>query len=190
MLEQERESSAHHSTVCSVARVREHPGHLATRYREVRNLTETLARPLSAEDQTIQSMPEASPTKWHRAHTTWFFETFVLVPHATSCRIFDEAFGYIFNSYYESVGPRHGRPSRGLLSRPGIGAVTDYRAHVDAAMERLLISDDPEVVDGQGWDLRGRSPARRRKHRLRIRQRTARPRGTASRFCDRRSPRE
>lgn len=147
MLGQRRESSAHHSRVCSVARVREQPGHLATRYREVRNLTEALARPLSAEDQTIQSMPEASPTKWHRAHTTWFFETFVLVPHATSYRIFDEAFGYIFNSYYESVGPRHARPSRGLLSRPGIGVVTEYRAHVDAAMEGLLGSEDPEVVD-------------------------------------------
>lgn len=91
MLGQRRESSAHHSRVCSVARVREQPGHLATRYREVRNLTEALARPLSAEDQTIQSMPEASPTKWHRAHATWFFETFVLVPHATSYHTVDGA---------------------------------------------------------------------------------------------------
>jgi ergothioneine biosynthesis protein EgtB len=107
-------------------------------YREMRGATETLAAPLSAEDQTIQSMPDASPAKWHRAHTTWFFETFLLLPHLPGYRVFDPAFGYVFNSYYEAVGPRHPRPSRGMLSRPGIAAVAAYRAHVDAAMERLL----------------------------------------------------
>ena len=120
---------------------------ITTHYRDVRNLTEALAAPLSAEDQTVQSMPDASPTKWHRAHTTWFFETFILVPHARGYRIFDDAFGFMFNSYYESVGPRHPRPSRGVLSRPGIEAVTAYRAHVDTAMEGLLETADPQVID-------------------------------------------
>jgi len=97
-----------------------------------------LAAPLSAEDQTIQSMPDASPAKWHRAHTTWFFETFLLKPHLPGYRVFDPAFDYVFNSYYEAVGPRHPRPSRGILSRPGAAAVGEYRHHVDAAMLRLL----------------------------------------------------
>jgi ergothioneine biosynthesis protein EgtB len=116
-------------------------------YRAVRRDTERLAAPLSAEDQTIQSMPDASPTKWHRAHMTWFFETFLLIPHLPGYRVFDSAFGYIFNSYYVAVGPRHPRPSRGLLSRPGVEAVSAYRAHVDAAMERLLESCDQAVAD-------------------------------------------
>jgi ergothioneine biosynthesis protein EgtB len=131
-------------------RSNEQSGRVATHYRDVRNLTEALAAPLSAEDQTIQSMPDASPTKWHRAHTTWFFETFVLVPRVPSYRVFDEAFRYIFNSYYEAVGPRHPRPSRGVLSRPGIAAVAEYRAHVDAAMEGLLgfqESQDQDVME-------------------------------------------
>jgi ergothioneine biosynthesis protein EgtB len=116
-------------------------------YKRVRRDTEALAAPLSAEDQTIQSMPDASPTKWHRAHMTWFFETFLLVPHLPGYRIFDSAFGYVFNSYYVAVGPRHPRPSRGMLSRPGIDAITAYRAHVDAAMERLLGCCDEAVAN-------------------------------------------
>jgi ergothioneine biosynthesis protein EgtB len=116
-------------------------------YRRVRRDTELLAAPLSAEDQTIQSMPDASPTKWHRAHMTWFFETFVLIPHLPGYRVFDAAFGYVFNSYYVAVGPRHPRPSRGMLSRPGIDAIAAYRAHVDAAMERLLESCDRAVAE-------------------------------------------
>jgi ergothioneine biosynthesis protein EgtB len=127
--------------------IRDRRSGLAKRYRDVRKLTEALAAPLSAEDQTIQSMPDTSPTKWHRAHTTWFFETFVLVPHARAYRIFNEAFGFIFNSYYESIGPHHPRPSRGVLSRPGIEAVAAYRAHVDSAIEGLLDSADQEVMD-------------------------------------------
>jgi ergothioneine biosynthesis protein EgtB len=83
-------------------------------------------------------MPDTSPTKWHRAHTSWFFETFLLAPHAPGYRLFDPAFRSLFNSYYETVGPYHPRPARGLLSRPGIATVTAYRAHVDAAMEDLL----------------------------------------------------
>jgi len=115
------------------------------RFRAVRDFSEALATPLSAEDQTIQSMPDVSPTKWHLAHTTWFFETFVLVPHAPDYRVFHPAFGYLFNSYYEAVGERHPRPRRGLLSRPGVAEVLDYRRHVDAAMADLLHGADRET---------------------------------------------
>jgi len=139
----------HASTVLveTVPALRDRRSQVARHYRDVRSLTEALATPLSAEDQTVQSMPDASPTKWHRAHTTWFFETFVLVPYARGYRLFDEAFGFIFNSYYESIGPRHPRPSRGVLSRPGVEAVAAYRAYVDTAMEGLLDSADRDVVD-------------------------------------------
>jgi hypothetical protein len=91
---------------------------LVDQYRAVRARTERLAWPLSHEDQAVQSMPDASPTKWHRAHTTWFFETFVLMPHLSGYRLFDAAFAFIFNSYYDAVGPRHPRARRGLLTRP------------------------------------------------------------------------
>jgi ergothioneine biosynthesis protein EgtB len=111
---------------------------LAGRFMEVRGLTELLAAPLSAEDQTVQSMPDTSPTKWHRAHTTWFFETFLLGPHLPGYRCFHPQFGYLFNSYYEALGVRHPRPQRGLLSRPGIAEIGAYRRHVDAAMLDLI----------------------------------------------------
>src|ERR1041384_4784905 len=87
----------------------------ANAFRAVRMETERRALPLSAEDQTVQSMPDASPTKWHRAHTTWFFEQFLLKPHAPGYVEFDERFGFLFNSYYVAVGPRHARPQRGLI---------------------------------------------------------------------------
>jgi ergothioneine biosynthesis protein EgtB len=108
------------------------------RFRSVRAETERRAAPLSAEDQVVQSMPDASPTKWHRAHTTWFFEQFLLVPHLSGYRVFDEDFAYLFNSYYVAAGPRHARPRRGLLTRPGCAQVAAYRAYVDAAVERLI----------------------------------------------------
>ena len=124
------------------------PHWLADLYGRVRARTEALAAPLSAEDQTIQSMADASPTKWHRAHTTWFFETFLLKPYLPGYRQFDERYGYLFNSYYEAVGPRHPRPSRGVLSRPGITEIAAYRAHVDRAMAELLAtSDEPALAD-------------------------------------------
>src|SRR5215204_1554869 len=107
-------------------------------YRAVRSETERRAAPLSPEDQVVQSMPDASPTKWHRAHTTWFFEQFVLRPHLPGYEPFDERFPFLFNSYYVAAGPRHERPKRGLLTRPTCNEVADYRAHVDAAMARLL----------------------------------------------------
>lgn len=110
----------------------------AARYTQVREQTLRLAAPLSAEDCTVQSMPDASPAKWHLAHTAWFFEQFVLAPHVPGYRMFDPQFTYLFNSYYESVGPRHSRPQRGLLTRPSLAQVLDYRRHVDEAMVQLL----------------------------------------------------
>ena len=110
---------------------------LLRRFHEVRATTEALAAPLSPEDQNLQSMPDASPVKWHRAHTTWFFETFVL-PRLSSYCVFDPAYCYLFNSYYDSVGARHARPQRGLLSRPSAEEIGEYREHVDRAMHALL----------------------------------------------------
>ncbi|MGH9121832.1 MAG: ergothioneine biosynthesis protein EgtB, partial [Acidimicrobiales bacterium] len=107
-------------------------------YREVRAATEDLAAPLSAEDQTVQTMPDVSPTKWHRGHTTWFFEKFILLVHDSGYAAYDERYLYLFNSYYEGAGPRHPRPTRGLVSRPGVGEVTAYRQIVDDAIEALL----------------------------------------------------
>ena len=110
-------------------------------FHAVRSHTEALAAALTPEDQCIQSMPDASPAKWHRAHTTWFFEQFVLRPHAPGYRPYDDAFCFLFNSYYEAVGARHPRATRGLVTRPGVEEVGRYRAHVDAAMGALLDAD-------------------------------------------------
>jgi L-histidine N-alpha-methyltransferase len=115
-------------------------------YRGVRALTEALASPLSGEDQTVQSMPDVSPTKWHRAHVTWFFEEFVLGPSCNGYRPVDDRFSYLFNSYYEGAGPRHTRNKRGLLSRPGIAEVSAYRETVDEAMEVLFATERPPSV--------------------------------------------
>jgi ergothioneine biosynthesis protein EgtB len=108
------------------------------RLRDVRRRSEELARPLLPEDMVVQSMPDVSPTKWHLAHTSWFFETFLLAPHLEGYRVFDPAYAHLFNSYYEAVGPRHPRPARGLLSRPGVAEIAAYRAQVSAAMEKLI----------------------------------------------------
>ena len=116
---------------------------IARRFAAVRARTETLAAPLSPEDQTVQSMPDASPTKWHRAHTTWFFETFLLLPHYPGYTRFREEFGFLFNSYYEAAGPRHARPKRGMLTRPSSDEIGAYRTHVDAAMESLMRDPPP-----------------------------------------------
>ena len=107
-------------------------------FRAVRAETERRAALLSPEDQVVQSMPDASPTKWHRAHTTWFLEQFLLAPRLAGYRVFNERFAYLFNSYYVAAGPRQARPRRGLLTRPGCEDVTAFRAHVDEAVERLL----------------------------------------------------
>ena len=111
---------------------------LAKRFSTVRDASVALAAPLSAEDQCVQSMPDASPTKWHLAHTSWFFEAVVLQAHAPAYRCFDERFARLFNSYYESLGPRHPRPQRGMLTRPALAEVRAYRDAVDAAVADFI----------------------------------------------------
>jgi len=119
---------------------------MATRFRQVRQQTMALCAGLSAEDLMLQSMPDASPGKWHLAHTTWFFEQFVL-GRDPAYQPRDTAWFYLFNSYYESVGPMHARPQRGLLSRPSLDEVHGYRAYVDDAMSELLErTDDAELA--------------------------------------------
>jgi ergothioneine biosynthesis protein EgtB len=118
----------------------------AEEYALVRGATAALTAPLSAEDCAIQSMPDASPAKWHLAHTTWFFETFVLQPQVRGYRVFDPAFGYLFNSYYNAIGERHPRPERGMLSRPSLEEVLAYRRHVDAAIAGLLQKEAPSPL--------------------------------------------
>ena len=120
---------------------------LADRYRRVRAATEALAAPLSPEDQCTQSMPDASPTKWHRAHTTWFFETFILACDAPSYRLVDEQYSFLFNSYYEAVGARHSRAERGLLTRPSCDEIAQYRDHVDTAIEDAIQHSSPRTFD-------------------------------------------
>jgi ergothioneine biosynthesis protein EgtB len=115
----------------------ERPSPWHARYAEVRARTLSLVAPLSPEDCALQSMPDASPAKWHLAHTTWFFETFVVAPRDDSYRPFDPAFRVLFNSYYNGIGDKHPRPERGLISRPSLDDVRAYRAHVDAAMRAV-----------------------------------------------------
>ncbi|WP_295852470.1 ergothioneine biosynthesis protein EgtB [uncultured Xylophilus sp.] len=125
-------------------------------FRTVRATTLALTDGLSAEDQCVQSMPDASPAKWHLAHTTWFFEAVVLARAGGMVPLYDPDFHYLFNSYYEALGPRHPRPQRGLLTRPGLDAVHAYRRHVDAAVERLIVdSDDVLWADVQPLVLLG-----------------------------------
>ena len=119
---------------------------LRRRFDEVRSRTLRLVQGLSAEDQCVQSMPDASPVKWHLAHTTWFFEVLVLAPHAHGYRAFDERFHYLFNSYYEALGPRHPRPQRGMLTRPSLDEVLRYRAHVDEAVAHFA-----EAAPDDAW---------------------------------------
>jgi hypothetical protein len=123
---------------------------LAERFAAVRARTLALTASLSPEDQCVQSMPDASPTKWHLAHTSWFFETVVLGPHAPGYEPFEPRWNELFNSYYESLGPRHPRPQRGLLTRPLLASVHRYRAHVEAGVEHLI---------GTARTRRGRPPS-------------------------------
>ena len=126
------------------------PPDLATRLRETRATTEALAAPLAPEDQVVQSMPDVSPTKWHRAHTTWFFETFVLGPHQPGYRPVEPGYDYLFNSYYEQVGPRHPRAERGLISRPTVAEVGAYRTAVDHALGSFIDGTARERWDDVG----------------------------------------
>lgn len=125
------------TTAHELTKTHEAPG---DRYQRVRSNTVDLIRDLQAEDTVIQTMPDVSPTKWHLAHVTWFFECFVLKAHASTYKPFNDAFHYLFNSYYNSAGAMHPRPRRGELSRPTLTEVLDYRAHVDVAILELLES--------------------------------------------------
>ena len=121
---------------------------LGPRYLRIRATTPDLCRHLQIEDYVVQSMPDVSPAKWHLAHVTWFFERFILLPHARNYKEFDERYHYLFNSYYYSVGSMHARPKRGLLTRPTVQEILQYRAHVDDAMQTLLSAeaDDAEIA--------------------------------------------
>ncbi|BCL75537.1 ergothioneine biosynthesis protein EgtB [Jeongeupia sp. HS-3] len=121
--------------------------HWLARYRRIRADTEALAAGLSPEDQTVQSMPDASPSKWHRAHVSWFFEQFLLQPLLPGYRCFDPRYAFLFNSYYVSIGPRYERVQRGLITRPSAAEVSDYRNHVDTAVTRLLEQATPAQLN-------------------------------------------
>jgi ergothioneine biosynthesis protein EgtB len=118
----------------------QNPG-LGTLYQSVREASAGLAAPLSDADATVQSMPDASPTKWHLAHTTWFFERMILEPNLPGYRAFDPHFNFLFNSYYESIGARQPRPKRGMITRPSLETIAAYRDHVDRAMASLMQDD-------------------------------------------------
>lgn len=115
-------------------------------YLAVRSHTERLALPLSPEDQTVQSMPDASPVKWHRAHTTWFFETFVLSEAVDNYQPFDPSFGFLFNSYYDAIGDRYPRAQRGLVTRPGVQEISRYRESIDDQMIGVLEQGHPTCI--------------------------------------------
>lgn len=121
---------------------------IASRYRAVRQYSLELIAGLSAEDCQLQSMSDASPLKWHLAHTSWFFETFILNTRPNPAPVFDPAFAVLFNSYYVGIGPRHARPQRGLLSRPALSEVLAYRQHVDRHMAQLLADSalPPDII--------------------------------------------
>jgi ergothioneine biosynthesis protein EgtB len=120
--------------------------HFLAAFRTVRAETERRAASLSPEDQVVQSMADASPTKWHRAHTTWFFEQFLLRPHVPDYRPLDDRFAFLFNSYYVAAGLRYERPKRGLVTRPDVQEVAGYRAYVDHAVERLIQTTDESAL--------------------------------------------
>jgi len=138
MSAQPRLASTNHEPDCS-----------QSAYRRVREATLALCATLAPEDAVVQSMPDASPAKWHLAHTTWFFEQFLLAHFDPGCRRFHEGWDYLFNSYYQTVGPMHARPQRGLLTRPTLEEVVAYRAYVDDAMVELLRrrGDDRDVME-------------------------------------------
>jgi ergothioneine biosynthesis protein EgtB len=116
------------------------PASILIKYSKVRNATQALIEPLSAEDMALQSMPDVSPTKWHLAHTSWFWETFLLLPSSPGYTVFDPEYNHLFNSYYERIGARHDRAERGLLSRPPLEDVLRYRTYVDESVARFFSS--------------------------------------------------
>jgi ergothioneine biosynthesis protein EgtB len=138
--------SADHATVPSIPGEGTHQETLVRRYHQVRQLTETFCQPLVTEDYVIQAMPDVSPPKWHLAHTSWFFETFVLSAACPGYRSPHASYAYLFNSYYVAAGERYSRPNRGLLSRPTVQEVYRYRAHVDQHMSAFLEGLDDEAL--------------------------------------------
>ena len=134
------------------------PTYSLARYRSVRARTDALAAPLSSEDQTVQSMPDASPTKWHRAHTTWFFETFLLKPFLPEYRSLREEYAFLFNSYYEAAGPRHARPRRGMVTRPSSAEVAEYRSAVDEGSD--CSAETRQTIDAEVSRIIGEQAAR------------------------------
>ncbi|MCP3987081.1 MAG: ergothioneine biosynthesis protein EgtB [bacterium] len=122
------------------------PASLRRRFLKARSATEHLVRPLAEEDFVVQSMPDVSPTKWHMAHVTWFFETFVLRPHLDEYQVKHPKYEFLFNSYYNAVGPQFSRPRRGLLTRPTVSDVREYRRYVDDAVERFLVDRGEEIA--------------------------------------------
>jgi len=124
------------------------PDDLHSFFHDVRQTSENLSEPLSDADATVQSMPDASPAKWHLAHTTWFFEAMVLKPYVTTYKSFDEDFHFLFNSYYETLGARQPRPRRGMITRPALSQIIEYRKHVDGAVDALLrTNSDPGIAE-------------------------------------------
>src|SRR5579864_1369395 len=123
------------------------PAELVERYQQVRSATEALCKPLANEDYVVQSMPDCSPTKWHLAHVSWFFETFLLKPMAAEYQPLDPQYAYLFNSYYNAAGEKYPRPQRGLISRPTVEEVYAYRRYVDQHVLDLL-----ECADGAALD--------------------------------------
>ena len=124
---------------------------LTAKFQAVRRQSEALVSTLSDADATAQSMEDASPAKWHLAHTSWFFETFLLLPFQKNYRCFNSAYDHLFNSYYQTVGSMHARPRRGLLSRPGVSQILDFRSHVDAAVLEAWRDRDIAAEIGQRW---------------------------------------
>src|SRR3546814_4681581 len=124
--------------MASEARSAPAAGDISRRFRTVRALSRAIAAPLSDADATLQPHPDASPAKWHLAHTSWFFETFVLRDHVAGYRLYDERWPFLFNSYYQGEGARHARPRRGMISRPSLDEILAYRDHVDGAVAQAL----------------------------------------------------
>ena len=122
------------------------PDSLFEQFARIRSFSLTLVAHLELEDFVVQSMPDVSPTRWHLAHVTWFFEKFVLEPGLSGYRVFDEEFHFLFNSYYYTAGEMHTRSRRGLLTRPTVRQVFAYREHVDDAMDQLLSTNDSEEI--------------------------------------------
>src|SRR5579862_366043 len=135
------------SPAAAASRTSDASAALRRRFDQVRARTTALSAPLSDADASAQSMPDASPAKWHLAHTSWFFESFVVAEFVAGYRPFDARFSQLFNSYYEAKGARIHRSLRGMLTRPSLAAILDYREHVDATLHQVLQQLPPAAQD-------------------------------------------